>query len=144
MEKNKLRDVPLFDDLKGLLYHSAEVYKDKAAFIIKKTQGKDKVYVNKSYKEFLYDINCFGTALYSLGLAGKRVAVTGRNSYMWAVAHFANLLGGMVSVPLDKELQVNELEDSLVRSEADALVYDSKYEDKIEKIREKGAATVKY
>lgn len=144
MEKNKFRDVPLFDDIKGLLYNSAKVYKNKEAFILKRTVNKEKIYIRKSYVDFLYDINCFGTGLYSLGLMGKRVAVMGRNSYEWAVAHFANLLGGMVSVPLDKELQVNELEDSLVRSKADAIVYDAKYEDKIAQIKLSGKANADY
>lgn len=144
MEKNKFRDVPLFEDIKGLLYNSAKVYKDKAAFILKRTANKEKKYIKKSYMDFLYDINCFGTGLYALGLKDKRVAVMGRNSYEWAVAHFANLLGGMVSVPLDKELQVNELEDSLVRSKADAVVYDAKYEDKISLIKSNGRANADF
>ncbi len=144
MEKNKLREVTFFDTVKGLLYQSREKYGNKEAFIIKKTNGKEKTYIKKSYKEFLYDVNSFGTGMYALGLKGCRVAVTGRNSYEWAVTHFASLLGGMVSVPLDKELGVNELEDSLVRSKADAIVYDTKYEDKILAIKENGKTNVKY
>ena len=45
----------------------------------------------------------------------------------------ANLLGGMVSIPLDKELQVEELESCLLRSKADVLVFDEKYIENIDK-----------
>ena len=144
MEKNKLREVTFFDTVKGLLYQSREKYGDKDAFIIKRTKGKEKTYIRKSYKEFLHDINSFGTGMYDLGLKGCRVAVAGRNSYEWAVTHFASLLGGMVSVPLDKELGVNELEDSLVRSKAEAIVYDTKYEDKIRVIKDNAKSNVKH
>jgi long-chain acyl-CoA synthetase len=144
MEKNKLREVTFFDTVKGLLYQSREKYGDKDAFIIKRTKGKEKTYIRKSYKEFLHDINSFGTGMYDLGLKGCRIAVAGRNSYEWAVTHFASILGGMVSVPLDKELGVNELEDSLVRSKAEAIVYDTKYEDKIRVIKDNAKSNVKH
>ena len=144
MEKNKLREVTFFDTVKGLLYNSADKYAGKDAFIIKKVNGKEKTYIKKTFKDFLNDINSFGTGMYSLGLKGCRIAVAGRNSYEWVVTHFASLLGGMVSVPLDKELGVTELEDSLARSKAEAIVYDIKYEDKILAIKENGKTNVKY
>ena len=70
-----------------------------------------------------------------MGLKGKRIALVGRNRYEWAVSHLANLLGGMVSVPLDKELQVDELESCLERSKADVVVFDEKYIENIEEIK---------
>ena len=43
----------------------------------------------------------------------------------------------MVSIPLDKELQVDELESCIKRSRADIVVFDEKYIDNIEKIKER-------
>ena len=122
MEKNKFRDVPIFNTVKELVLNSAKLYGDKTAFIIKEGGVKSRNYIKKSFKDLVYDVNCFGTALFSMGFAGKRVAVMGRNSYPWIVAYLANLFGDSVAVPLDKELGVTELEDSLVRSEAEALI----------------------
>lgn len=44
------------------------------------------------------------------------------------------MLGGMVSVPLDKDLQYDELENSLIRSKADCIIFDEKHLDKIESL----------
>jgi long-chain acyl-CoA synthetase len=48
------------------------------------------------------------------------------------------LLGGIVSVPLDKDLQYDELENSLIRSKVDAIIFDEKLEEKISEIRKNG------
>lgn len=136
MEKNKLKDAPLFNNIKELVINSVKLYGDKNAFVLKDGGPKSKTYINKSYKDFLSDINSFGTALFSLGLEKKRIAIVGRNSYFWAVSYLATLFGAMIAVPLDKELQAGELEDSLIRSKADAVIYDDKYKEKTDKIKE--------
>lgn len=142
MEKNNFKNAARFDTIKKIILNSAEKYSEQTAFVIKHKNGKEISYENKSYRELLNDINCFGTALYSLGLAQKRVAVMGRNRYEWAVAHLANLFGGIISVPLDKELKINELEDSLVRSNAAAVVYDEKYKSMLDTIRTDGKTSL--
>lgn len=139
----ELKDVKEFKNVKEILYNSAEAYKDNVAFVIKHKNGKNVEYENITYKEFLKDINALGTAYYDLGVQNERIAVAGRNRYEWVLAHFANLLGGIVSVPLDKELQVEELESSLVRSKAGVLVFDEKYIDKIEEIKQRGKTNIK-
>ena len=48
-----------------------------------------------------------------MGLKNKRVAIVGRNRYEWVLTHLTNLLGGIISAPLDKELQIDELESCL-------------------------------
>lgn len=48
----------------------------------------------------------------------------------------------MVSVPLDKELQIGELEDSLIRSKAKAIVFDGKYKDIITEIKNRGKTVI--
>lgn len=142
-EKNKFRDVPVFDNIKELIYNSVKLYKDNVAFVTKvKKEDKSVEYVNYTYQNLLDDINAFGTSLYKLGLKGKRIAIVGRNRYEWAVSHISNLFGGIVSVPIDKELQLNELEDSLVRAKADAIVFDEKYEENIAKIKQNGKTNI--
>lgn len=143
-EKNKFRDIEVFDNVKELIYNSAKLYKDNIAFVTKiKKEDKSIEYINHTYQDFLDDINSFGTALYSLNLKGKRVAVCGRNRYEWVVAHLSNLFGGIVSVPIDKELQLNELEDSLIRSKVEAIVFDEKYKDNILAIKENNKTNLK-
>ena len=127
-----------FKDIKGIIYNSAKEYAQNIAFIIKHKKEEKITYENITYKKLLQDINAFGTKLYDMGLKNKRIAVVGRNRYEWVVAHLSNLLGGIVSVPLDKELQVDELESCLERSKADAIIFDEKYLDNIEEIKRRG------
>ena len=142
-EKNKFRDVPIFNNIKELIYHSVELYKENIAFVTKvKKEDKSVEYINHTYRNLLDDINAFGTSLYKLGLKGKRIAIVGRNRYEWAVAHISNLFGGIVSVPIDKELQLNELEDSLIRAKVDAIVFDEKYEENIATIKQNGKTNI--
>ena len=139
----KERDVKEFKDIKEIVYNSAKKYAENIAFIIKHKEGKNTTYENITYKTFLEQINSLGSKLYDMGLKGKRIAVLGRNRYEWALGHLTNLLGGMISVPLDKDLQIDELESSLIRSKADAIFFDEKYIDKIEEIKSRNNTNLK-
>lgn len=124
-----------FKNIKEIIYHSAEVYKEKIAFVIKHKVNDVVNYENITYQKLLEDVNKLGTALYNMKLKGKRIAIIGRNRYEWAIAHLANLLGGNVSVPLDKDLQYEEFESSLIRSKADCIIFDEKLVDKVDEIK---------
>ena len=144
MSKRKIPEVKMVNNLKDVIYNSVEDYGDNIAFTIKHWKDrKNFEYENITYKKFLEDINSFGTGLYKKGLKGKRVAIIGKNRYEWVVAHFGNLLGGIVSVPLDKDLQYDELENSLIRAKVDGIVFDEKLVDMISDIRKNGKTTIK-
>ena len=144
-ERNKLRDAKRFNNIKEVILNSVSLYGDNIAYVTKVKKDKSDVqYLNHTYNDLLNDIYCFGTGLYKLGLKNSRVAVCGRNSYKWVVSHLSNLMGGIVSVPIDKELQLNELEESLIRSNVEALVFDEKYKDNIIKIKENGKTNIKF
>ena len=135
--KNQLREVPKFENIKEIIYNSVKLYPENIAYTIKEKKEENKVeYKNITYTQLLEDINALGTALYQKGLQGKRIAIIGKNQYHWAISHLACLLGGIVSVPLDKDLQINELEESLMRSKADGIIFDEKLTDKIQVIKE--------
>ncbi len=138
----KERKVQEFNNIKEIVYNSAKKYANNIAFIIKHQEGKNKKYENITYKKFLEQINALGTKLFSMGLKNKRIAVLGRNRYEWALAHLTNLLGGIISIPLDKDLQVDELENSLIRSKADAIFFDEKYIEKIEEIKKRNNTNI--
>ena len=135
MEQNKIFEAKEFKNIKEIVYNSAKKFSQNIAFVIKHQDKKQVEYENITYEKLLEDVNKMGTALYEIGLKGKRVAIIGRNRYEWVIAHLANLLGGIVSIPLDKDLQYDELENSLIRSKADAIIFDEKYVDKISEIK---------
>ena len=133
--KFKKPEIKELDNIKEIIYSSKEEYKDSIAFVIKHKEDGKVNYEDITYERLLEDINKLGTALYQMGFKGKRIAIIGKNRYEWALAHLSNLLGGIVSVPLDKDLQYDELENSLIRSKADCIIFDEKLTDKIEKIK---------
>lgn len=138
MEKERYFEAEEFENIKEILYHVAQKYSDKVAFIVKHKKEAQISYENITYKELLKNVNALGSKFYELGYQNKRIAIVGRNRYEWCVTHLANLLGNMVSIPLDKELQVDELESCLVRSKADVVVFDEKYIENIEEIKRRG------
>lgn len=135
MKKKKMFEAKEFNNIKEIIYNSAKKYKDNIAFTIKHQENKKVEYENVTYSRLLDDINAFGTSLFKMGAKLKRIAVIGKNRYEWVVAHLTNLLGGIVSVPLDKDLQYEELENSLIRSKAEIIIFDEKLTEKMEEIK---------
>lgn len=134
-----------FKDVKQIIYNSVKLYPNNTAFTSKTKNPNGEIeYINHTYADLLNDINAFGTSLHKLGLKNKKVAIIGYNSYEWAVAHLSNLLGNIVSVPLDKGLQLVELENSLVRSEVEAIVFDYKLEEIMKEIIKNNKTKIKY
>ncbi|WP_300855385.1 AMP-binding protein [uncultured Clostridium sp.] len=142
MEREKYFEATEFHNIKELMYDSVQKYNEKTAFIIKHKDNKEVSYENISYTRLLEEINHLGTKFYALGYQNKRIAVIGRNRYEWVITHLTNLLGGILSIPLDKELQVDELESCFIRSKADVVVFDEKYKENIEEIRRRGNAKI--
>ena len=143
MEREHLFNATEFDNIKDIIYDSVKRFNEKDVFVIKHKDGKDVTYENISYNKMLEDINGLGTKLYDLGFKNKRIAVIGKNRYEWVLAHFTNVMGGIISVPLDKDLQLDELESSLIRSKADAIFFDSKIIDNIKEIEKRKSTNLK-
>ena len=119
-------------DLKDMLNKTRKLYGDKPGYKIKIEKGKYKIYTHNEIRDM---IDYLGTALISLGLKNKRIAVIGENRYEWELAYLSVVCGTGTIVPLDKSLPPNELEELIERSEIEAIFYSKKYEDIIEKIK---------
>ncbi len=136
MKKYNVRNIT---DMKDLLNQSIKLYGDKPAFKFKKRMYKKdetpEIYT-MSYKEFKAEIDQFGTALNYLGIKNdEKVALISKNRYEWTVAYYATITGDKVIVPLDKSLPDNEIISLVIRSEAKAIVFESKYLEVIKKIK---------
>lgn len=132
-----------YNNIKDLILASADMYKNDVAFRVKTKQGKEPEYKDYTYADFIENVNAVGTSYYSRGFKGGRIAIIGRNQYHWVVAHMACLFGGIVSVPIDKELPIGELEDSLIRAEVDAIVFDVKNKEQVEQIKANGRTKIR-
>ena len=133
MNNRKYKDVlyrmRYINDLRDMIYSSAELYGEKPAFLVKDVPGGE--YRPVSYIQLKDDINALGTRLTDMGLRGRKVALIGENSYEWVVTYLAVVNGTGVIVPLDKELTAVEIGNLLSRAEADAVVCSAKLRGKV-------------
>ena len=119
-------------DFKDLLYKTYEKNKEKVAFKVKEN-GEIKEITYKRYKE---DVESLATELMKLGLKDKRICVIGKNSYKWAVSYLATAIIGVV-VPLDKELNIDEIINFINVSDSCAILGDNKYISELIKNKER-------
>ena len=105
--------------------------------ILEKPSHKEP-YKITTYEEFKGDVWGLGTALIqTLGLENKRVMIIGETQYGWYVSYMAMLCGGIIAVPTDRELPINELENIARRSKASAIIYSPKKANEIKELSEK-------
>ena len=123
--KRKLYDATKMNDFRDLV-NKYFTYSDKTAFEYKKSPS-DTEHIKISYKQFANDIKAFATSLLNLGLSEKRVAIIAPNRYEWCTSYLAITTSNIVVVPLDRALPDNEIKDLIIRSKADAVIFDKKY-----------------
>ena len=142
---NKIYEANKYKNIRDVINTSAKLYPNNKAFIIKQKNGKDIKYKNITYKELQEQMNSLGTALYSIGLKNKRVAIIGKNRYEWILTYIAVMSGAGITVPLDKGLKEEEIISCLIRSKADAIVFEKDYIDIIKKaMTNKNVCVTKY
>ncbi len=88
--------------------------------------------VTKTYTELIEDVKNLATYLCALGLEGKHIAVTGKNSYLWMVSYLAVGSGCGLIVPLDRDLRADELSDLMTDAACAAVLYTSDMEEKLD------------
>ena len=131
-----------YNNLKEMLNQTKESFGEKTAFYLDGDAIENSRKV--SYNDFLKDINSLGTAMIEMGLKGKRIAVISENRYEWEVAYLAISCGTGVVVPLDKALQIEEIESLIIRSEVEAIFYSKKYDEFMNTIQKNGNSKLKY
>lgn len=141
MKYENLYTVRPINDLKEMINSSAEIFKQKTAFLVKKKDNPD--YIPVSFEGFKKDIDALGTALLSMGLRNSKIAIIGENRYEWSVSYLAVVNGTGVVVPLDKELPVSEIKNLIERAGVDAVIFSGNVKHHIEEIM-KNNKSVRY
>ena len=131
-------------DFRDIIKITTQKYPNNVAYKFKKNFKKDnECVVEKTYKEIKSEIEEFSTALLNLGLENKKILLIGNNRYEWCVSYLAITTGNMVVVPLDKALPSGEIENLVKISKADAVIYENKYSDIFNKLKEDDNTTLK-
>ena len=147
MKKEKTRQVhqaQVVKNYRELLEMVERKYAENVAYKYKKDiTAKEPEYIEKTYRQFVKDIKALSTGLLNLGLENKRVVVIGNNRYEWCTTYMAVTTGNMVIVPLDKALPEGEMKNLIQRSEAEAVVFDSKYKETMLEVKKDDTNNVK-
>lgn len=142
LSREKLYEAERVNNFKELINRSVKLYPNHIAFKYR-LKPKDEKIIEVTYSKFKDDIDNLGTALLNLGLANKRIIVIAPNRYEWCVSYLAITTGNMVVVPLDKSLPKQELIDSVIRSKADAVIFDKKYLDIFKELKASNKSNLK-
>ncbi len=132
--KDKLYEGERLEDFRELVDRYENRYKDKTAFVYKKEPKADE-HISISYAQFASDIKAFATSLLDMNLQNKKVALIAPNRYEWCVCYLAITTADISIVPLDKSLPDNEIKNLIIRSSADAVIFDPKYTNVFEQLK---------
>lgn len=142
-KRRKLYEGDNLSDFRELVTRYKAVYGEKLAFKYKITPDS-KDYVEKTYSNFAHDIESLGSYLLHLGLQKKRVAIIAPNRYEWCVSYLAVTTADIVVVPLDKALPENEIVSSIVRSQADAVIFSQEYLSTFSDLQKEKSSNLQY
>src|SRR5665647_933007 len=134
LESKPFFSVRPFSNLKEMFQQSVSLYGNLPAFRFRE-DPKGEI-IKRTYREVGADVEAFGTALLSLGLVDKKIAIIGENSYRWSVAHLAVVNGIGISVPLDRLLPPEEILALLDRGHVSAVIFDGSFIETMKKAHE--------
>ncbi len=136
MSKNyALNKVTKVNSIREMLELAVKEAGEKNAFEYRDENQNNKI-VKVTYKEFNNDTEELGTALASIGMADKHIAMIGENSYKWLTVYLTVLKSTGVFVPIDRELPCKDIINVLKHSDSEVLFYSEKYEKWINEIKE--------
>lgn len=138
-ENYVFNDVVKFDNIREMLELAVESTPNNVAFMYKENKQEKE----KTYKEFQEDTFFLGTALSSMNMTDKHIAVIGENSYDWITVYLTVLQSNGVIVPIDKELPKDDIIHVLEHSDSEILFYSPKFEKIINEIAKK-VSKIKY
>ncbi len=117
-----------FSDFREIICTSAEKFANKTVFEVKDENGEISNITYAQLKELFYGL-C--VKFIKMGYLGKRIAVTGKNSHEWGLAYLCAATVGVV-VPIDKELQSEDVKDFLDAADCCAVISDK---DRLESLK---------
>lgn len=97
-----------------------------------------------NYVQFKEDVDALGTYLFNNGFKDCHIAVFGENSYEWILSHFAVTRGRNVIVPIDKDLEAEDISYLLKDSECKAIFFSDNYADIIEDLQKANLEDITY
>ena len=138
MNKNyPIYKTTFIDDMRSLVEEAAQNFPDSIA-ISYKDRPSDKEVKKVTFTQWRDDVRHLGTALIANGLREENIAIVGENSYGWCCSFFAVMGTGSVTVPVDKELPIEDINGIITTTGCKAVIYGKTAEEKIKAILAEG------
>lgn len=138
MNKNyPIYKTTFIDDMRSLVEESAQNFPNDIA-ISYKEKYYDKEVRKVTFTQWRDDVRNLGTSLINNNLREENIAIVGENSYGWCCSFFAVMATGSVTVPVDKELPVEDIDGIITTTSCKAVIYGKSAEGKIIEILKNG------
>ena len=105
-------------------------------------EGKD--IQSMTYATFGTQVREAAGAFTAMGLCGEKIAVIGETSPQWVCTYLGALAAGCVIVPMDKELDTEEIRRFIAMVDARAIVYSKSFNEKFIKSISDGDTGIRY
>ncbi len=125
MKKLQLYKVPEISSVQDMLIKSANKFQNKIALEDLADTPVSKV----TFSQLLDNVLKFGGALKKLGVKERtHIAVIGDNRVQWGITYLTALTFNCVIVPIDKNLNTNEILNIIHESDSEAIVFSENFE----------------
>ena len=121
----KLYEVEKFGTITEMMELAVKEAGDTVAFKFR----RDGQIQDVTYRQFYADTMALGTALASLGMGDRHIAMVGENSYNWIMVYLTVLKSSGVYVPIDKELPFADIMNIVIDGDCEVVFYTKRYED---------------
>ena len=141
MNKNyPIYKTTFIDDMRSLVEEAAINFPTSIAISYKENYY-DKEVKKVTFSQWRDDVRNLGTALISEGLREENIAIIGENTYGWCCSFFAVMAIGSVTVPVDKELPLDDIEGIINTTGCKAVIFGKTSEAKIKELLQRGSLT---
>lgn len=138
MNKNyPIYKTTFIDDMRALVEEAAQNFPESTAISYKENYW-DKEVKKVSFPQWRDDVRNLGTALISNGLREEKIAIVGENSYGWCCSFFGVMAIGSVTVPVDKELPLDDIDGIITTTACKAVIFGKASEAKVKSLLENG------
>ena len=135
MKNNKLKyyEVTKINTIKEMMNLAVKETGNNIAFEYKDNITKKIIKIK--YKEFQEDIDKLGTALSTINMIDKHIAIIGKNSYNWITVYLTTIQSNGVFVPIDRELTYENILYVLKNSDSEILFFSIEYKKYVDKLK---------
>lgn len=119
---------PRYLNLRQMVYDAADKYEDNPYLKYIKGDGSIGEITFRRFSELMENLGAFFALPEN---SCNRIAIISENRYEWIVTYVAAVAAGKTVIPLDKELNFEQVEKFIELAEADTLVYSSDFAEKV-------------